>query len=130
MAFNLCFLSNIIRGLHSSKKHVKMFEYFKGQIVNNGIIFLQEMHSSEVTFNDWQDNFKGEVLFLHGTTSSCSVMIGYLGNKKFSVNKICKDNNDRVVIIETEIFILLNLYNSNSETEEYDLIDIWRVKNP
>ena len=57
-------------------------------------------------------------------------MIGYLGNKKFSVNKICKDNNDRVVISETEIFILLNLYNSNSETEEYDLIDIWRVKNP
>ena len=130
MAFNLCFLSNIIRGLHSSKKHVKMFEYFKGQIVNNGIIFLQEMHSSEGTFNDWQDNFKAEVFFLHGTTSSCSVMIGYLGNKKFSVNKICKDNNDRVVIIETEIFILLNLYNSNSETEEHDLIDIWRVKNP
>ena len=63
MAFNLCFLSSIIRGLHSSKKHVKMFEYFKGQIVNNGIIFLQEMHSSEGTFNDWRDNFKGEVFF-------------------------------------------------------------------
>ena len=42
-------------------------------------------------------------------------MIGYLGNKKFSVNKICKDNNGRVLIIETEIetetFMLLNLYN-------------------
>ena len=47
-------------------------------------------------------------------------MIGYLGNKKFSVNKICKDNNGRVVIIETEIEteILLNLYNSNSKTEQ------------
>ena len=90
MAFNLCFLSSIIRGLHSSKKHVKMFEYFKGQIVNNGIIFLQEMHSLEGTFNDWQDNFKGEVFFLHGTTSSCSVMIGYLDNKKFSVLKFAK----------------------------------------
>ena len=40
-----------------------MCEYFKGQIVNNGIIFLQEMHSSEGTFNDWRDNFKGEVFF-------------------------------------------------------------------
>ena len=57
-------------------------------------------------------------------------MIGYLGNKKFSVNKISKYNNGRVVMIETEIFTLLNLYNLNSETEEYDLIDIWRVKNP
>ena len=47
-------------------------------------------------------------------------MIGYLGNKKFSVNKICKDNNGRAVIIETEIEteILLNLYNSNSKTEQ------------
>ena len=73
---------------------------------------------------------KERYFFLHGTTSSCSVMIGYLGNKKFSVNKICKYNNGRVVMIETEIFTLLNLYNLNSETEEYDLIDIWRVKNP
>ena len=49
-------------------------------------------------------------------------MIGYLGNKKFSVNKICKDNHGRALIIEAETeaksFILLNLYNSNSETEQ------------
>ena len=30
-------------------------------------------------------------------------MIGYLGNKKFSVNNICKDNNSRVLTIEAEI---------------------------
>ena len=49
-------------------------------------------------------------------------MIGYLGDKKFSGNKICKGNDDRVLIIEaefeTETFILLNIYNSNSETEQ------------
>ena len=97
-----------------------MSEYFKGEIVNNGIIFLQETHSSENTFNEWWDEFRGELFFSHGTTSSCGVMIGYLGSKKFSVNKICKDNNSRVLIIEAEIeagtFILLNLYNPNSET--------------
>ena len=122
MAFNLRFLSNKVNGLRSSKKRVKMFEYFKGQIVNNGIIFLQETHSSEDTFNEWWDDFKGEVFFSHGTTSSCGVTIGYLGNKKLSVNKICKDNNGRVLIteaeIETETFILLNLYNSKLETEQ------------
>ena len=58
MAFNLRFLSNNVSGLRSSKKRVKMFEYFKGKIVNSGIIFLQETHSSEDTFNEWQDNFK------------------------------------------------------------------------
>ena len=49
-------------------------------------------------------------------------MIGYLGSKKFSVNKICIDNNGKVLIIEAEIetetFILLNLYNLYSKTEQ------------
>ena len=60
-------------------------------------------------------------------------MIDYLGNKKFSVNKICKDNNEKVLIIEAKIetgtFILLNLYNSNSETEQLQAIsdvDGWK----
>ena len=103
MAFNLCFLSNNINGPRSSKKCVKMFEYFKGQIVNNGIIFLWETHSSEETFNKWRDDIKRDVFFSHSITSSCSVMIDYLGNKKFSINKICKDNNGRVLINEADI---------------------------
>ena len=53
-------------------------------------------------------------------------MIGYLGNKKFSVNKICKNKTGRGLIIEadieTEIIILLNVYNSNSETEQLQIL--------
>ena len=59
---------------------------------------------------------------MHSTTSSCGGIIGYRSNKKFSVNKICKGNSGRVLIIEVEIetetFILLNFYNSKSETEQ------------
>ena len=44
MAFNLRFSSSNVNGLRSSKKRVKMFEYFKDQLVNNnGIIFLEEV---------------------------------------------------------------------------------------
>ena len=50
--FYLSFLSNYFNGLCSYTKRVQMFECFKGQIVNNGIIFLQETHSSEDTFNE------------------------------------------------------------------------------
>ena len=63
MTSNLRFLSNNVNGLRSSKKRVKMFEYFKGVIVNNGIIFLEETHSSEDTFNEWRGGFKGELFF-------------------------------------------------------------------
>ena len=62
-----------------------MFEYFKYKVINNGAIFLQETHSLENTFNEWRDDFRGEVFFSHGATSSCGIMIGYLNNKKFSV---------------------------------------------
>ena len=40
-----------------------MFEYFKCQIVNNGIIFLQETSYSGDTSNEWWDDFKGEAFF-------------------------------------------------------------------
>ena len=67
-----------------------------------------------------QITLKKEIFFSHGTRSSCGVMIGYLGNKKFLINRISKDNKKRTLIIETEIetqaFILLNLYNSNRTT--------------
>ena len=49
-------------------------------------------------------------------------MIGYFGDKNLLVNKTSKGNNGRFLIIEaeikTEVFILLSLYNSNSETEQ------------
>ena len=48
--------------------------------------------------------------------------IGYLGNKKLLVKKISKNNNGRIQLIEAETererLILLNPYNSNSETEQ------------
>ena len=56
------------------------------------------------------------------------MMIGYLDNKKFSVNNICKDNNAKILIIkaeiETETFILVNLCNSNSDTEQLSDADL------
>ena len=57
-----------------------------------------------------------------GTTLKEMYYFRIFFHKKCSVNKICKVNNGRVPIIEAEIetetFILLNLYNLNSETEQ------------
>ena len=44
MGYNFNSLSNNVIGLNSSKKRIKMFEYFMEKIVNNEI-FLQETHS-------------------------------------------------------------------------------------
>ena len=104
------------------KKRIKMFEYFTDKVSNNGIIFLQEPHSTEDALHKLRDDFQGQIFFSHGTTNSCGVMIGFLGNKKINYNKIRTDNNDRIIFLEAEIddeiFLLINLYNPNTEREQ------------
>ena len=39
------FISNNVKGLQSLEKRIKVFEYLKNCISNNGILFLQETHS-------------------------------------------------------------------------------------
>ena len=49
-------------------------------------------------------------------------MIGFLRNKKIKYNKIRTDNNGRIIVLEAEIddeiFLLINLYNPNTEAEQ------------
>ena len=126
MGYNLNFLSNNVNGLNSSKKRIKMFEYFREKIANNGILFLQETHSSHDTVINWRDDFKGELFFSHGTTNSCGVMIGYLRSNKIKVNRIKNDNQGRILIVDADIdketFVLIELYNTNTETEQIKTI--------
>ena len=49
-------------------------------------------------------------------------MTGYLGSKKIKVNRTKKDNQGRILIVNADIdegtFVLINLYNANTETEQ------------
>ena len=66
-------------------------------------------------FYKWQ----GRIFFSHGTTNSCGVRTGFLGNKKIKCNKIRTDNNGRIIVlgaeIDDEIFLLVSLHNPNTE---------------
>ena len=54
--------------MQSSKKRVKMFEYFKDKIGYRDKLYLQETHSSIDTEKQWNDEFKGQLYFSHGKT--------------------------------------------------------------
>ena len=47
-------------------------------------------------------------------------MIGYLGSNKIKVDRIKNDNQCRILIVDAnvdeETFVLINLYNTNTET--------------
>ena len=57
------FLSNNVKGLQSSKKRLKLFQYFKNKISPKDILFLQETHPSKVTEKIYSHEFNGGLFF-------------------------------------------------------------------
>ena len=63
---HLNFITNNIRGIQSIKKRLKLIEYFTSKIMTQGILFLQETHSSSDEKQNWRDNFGSNTFFSHG----------------------------------------------------------------
>ena len=103
--------------IKSSKKHI---EYFKKKITPNGIIILQEFHSTSNYEINWKD-----VL----TTAAISItekqILAVLWQPFINIcikNKLM-DKDSRILILGNEIedleVILINFYNANTETKQY-----------
>lgn len=70
-------------GIKSFEKRLKLFQYLKNSIDNNGFIFLQEMSMKDE--QKWKDDFKCPLLFSRGKIDSCGVAIDYFRTKDFKV---------------------------------------------
>ena len=87
---NYNFISNNVKGIKASEKRLKVFEYLKNNINDNGFIFLQETHLLSNDELKWKDEFGGPLFFSHGKSNSCGVAIGYCGTEAFKmVNTAC-----------------------------------------
>ena len=60
---NYNFISNNVTGIKASEKQLKLFEYLKKNINDNGFIFLQETHSLSNDELKWKDEFGGPLFF-------------------------------------------------------------------
>ena len=60
---NINFLSNNVKGIQSTGKRIKVFEYLKKYVAPNGFIFLQETHSSKKDEKDGRMNSMGNYFF-------------------------------------------------------------------
>ena len=87
--------------------------------------FMQELHSSIKNENIWIDDFNGWVFFSHGGCNSCSLLIAYLG-RIFVINKQKTDESGKIfildVMLDTDQYILINLYNANTKTEQLKIL--------
>ena len=90
------------------------------------MVFLQEMYSCEKDEKKWNGNFKGTQFFSHETTTY-GVAIGYSGAKSFILEERKTDKNGCIlllgVIIDEQNFLLVNLYNVNTEKDQLNTID-------
>ena len=121
-AINFNFITNNVKGLQLSKKCLKLFEYFRDKLSSNGIIFLQETHSTINNELKWKDEFKGALFFSYRKSNSCGVLIGFLGNKPFTVVHEFSDKNGRILILDIIFdnceYLLINIYNANTKKEQ------------
>ena len=70
--------------------------------------------------------FKGPVFFSHGKSNSCGVLIAYFGTGMFIIKKQRRDKEGHILILNASIndseYILINLYNANTENEQIDVL--------
>ena len=81
---NYNFISNNVKGIKASEKRLKLLEYLKNNINNNGFIFLQETHSLSNDELKWKDEFGGP-LFFH---TEKAILVGW--QSAIVVQKILK----------------------------------------
>ena len=111
---NLTFLTNNVKGLQSSKKRIKLIDYFRSKLNHNGFFFYKK-HTQLL-------NFSWSVFFSHGTSNSCGLLLAYLGKTSFVLNKQKTDEAGQILILDVMLdgdhYILINLYNANTESEQ------------
>ena len=83
----MSFITNSVKGIQSSKKRLKLMQYFKDKIGTIGVLFLQETHSCSKVEQKWKEDFKGPIFFFHGKSNSCGVLIAYFGTGTFIIKK-------------------------------------------
>ena len=127
---NVSFITNNVKGMQSSKKKLKLMQYFKDKIGSNGVLFLQETHSESKVEQKWKKDFKSRIFFSHGKSNSCGILIAFFGTGTFTVKKQQTDKEGRILILDVSIndseYILINLYNANTENEQIDVLSSWK----
>ena len=103
-----------------------MFNFLREKLQDDGIFFLQETHSTPSCEKEWEKEWKGKLLFSHGTSSSKGVIIGFTKNLDVSIDKWTSDKQGRILLVDITLeslkYTLINLYNANTEQEQVNTL--------
>ena len=115
------------KGLQQKGKRLKIFNFLKDKLKNDGIFFLQESHSTPSIEDEWKTQWDGDLLFSHGESNARGVTIGFTKNFECKIENVSHDGAGRVLLVEmlknNELFLLINFYNANSESEQLKALE-------
>ena len=115
-----------VRGLRDFKKRRKLFNYLKKRSSSQGIIFLQETHSTKEVEKFWKAQWGGQIMFSHGSNDSRAVLIAFREGLHFTVEKEMQDSKGRILMLKSVIqsskYLLINLYNANTEQQQVNTL--------
>ena len=110
--FNFKITSLNARGIRDLHKRRSIFTWIEKQ--KSDITFLQETYSTPEIINDWKFQWRGEMIFSHGSNHSRGVLVLINEQLQYEINNIVIDDEGRYILLEMTIqespFLLLNLY--------------------
>ena len=116
-------LTNNVRGLRQKQKRISYFEWLRCTLkYMDGFILLQETHSNLEDEYMWVSEFGSDIIFNHGTTTTCGVLIIPPKSHDYKIDCLYKDENGRILVIKVENnddhVILANSYAPSSNENE------------
>ena len=123
--FNL--ITYNVKGLQKKSKRLKVFNFLKQKLGNDGLVFMQETHSTTLDVDKWKSEWGGELFLSHGKSNACGTAIGFTKNFDFKIENISYDKNGRITIIEIlkddVRYLLINFYNANVDSEQLNALN-------
>ncbi|KAL9978190.1 hypothetical protein ACROYT_G015684 [Oculina patagonica] len=89
------------------------------------IAFLQETYSTSEVVNEWKFQWHGDMFYSHGTNCSKGVLILLIIGGDFNVHLDAELDNEGGRVEKKD-----SVKNISDIKLEYDLVDIWRIRNP
>lgn len=121
LASNFNLISNNFQGLKLSEKRIKLFEPIKSKLAPSVFFLLWKLiHPRKSNKNgnmNWMNKYfwKWEIQFVW-------CFYSFSGSKSVIITKEISDKNGRKLLLQVkvddEIYLLINLYSSNTESEQ------------
>ena len=90
------------------------------------VLFAEETHSTKEIQQKWKDELNGQIFFSHSKSNSPGDFIAFFGSKSVTITKEISDNNGCKLVlqvkIDDKIYLLVNLYNSNTELDQLETL--------